>query len=290
MKTYYILILFFTLIGKSYAFQDNSTSKTITHRLVSDEGIEYLIKVTTPPGYSEDKKYSTLYYLDAWWLEDLVKGTYNILNYSKNIETVILVGITITGNELNFNEQRTRDYTPAPYDIDIMKFPFSIPLKSGLFKVTNENSGKSVLFRKFLKNKVFKKIIESYSINQSKRAFLGHSFGGLFGIYELIKEDILFTDYIIIAPALWWNKSNGLYESLKSINKIKDWSPNLYICYGDANDLFIVKSTNKFISYLNSNNINRLKYKFIKYSDDDHVSVLPKAIYDGLMYVYQKQR
>lgn len=288
MKTYFTIILFITLIGNSFAVQDNSTSKTFTHKLTSDEGIEYLIKVTTPPGYSEDKKYSTLYYLDAWWLEDLVKGTYNILNYSKNVETVILVGITITGNELKFNEQRTRDYTPTPYDIDIMKFPFSIPLKTGPFKVTNENSGKSFSFRKFLKNKVFKEVIESYSTDQCNRAFLGHSFGGLFGIYELVKEDTFFTDYIIIAPALWWNKSNGLYEGLEKINKTKDWSANLYICYGDSNDLFIVKSTDKFISYLNSNNINGLKYKFIKYSDDDHVSVLPKAIYDGLEYLYQK--
>ncbi|MDC7998021.1 alpha/beta hydrolase [Gilvibacter sediminis] len=288
MKPLHLILLLLLGFGKSFALQDDSPSKTYTHELISEAGNEYLIKVTTPPDYSTDKQYATLYYLDAWWLEDLVNGTYNVLNYSQNMEPVILVGISLKGNERDFNAQRTRDYTPTPFDMQLMKFPFSIPLKSGVFEVNEENSGGATLFRKFLKDKVFEVISSSYAVNENKRGFLGHSFGGLFGVYELFKEDSLFTDYIVIAPALWWNKSEGLYESLTRIQELDSWSANLYICYGALNDLFVVKWTDRFVAQLESNPVKGLNYKFVQYPEDDHVSVLPKAIYDGLQFLFLK--
>jgi predicted alpha/beta superfamily hydrolase len=214
---------------------------------VSEEKNEYQILITLPPHYDASKSYATLYYLDAWWLEDIVKGTYNLLHRSKTVEEIILVGISIDGNELEFNQQRTRDYTPQPYDKDVMKFPMSIPLESGNFQITDENSGKSAAFITFIKDKVFPEISKNYSIKKEHKAFIGHSFGGLFGIYMAFDDVALFDNYIIISPALWWNKSQELYDKLATASQEDKREVNLFICYGELEGKSITNTTNRLV-------------------------------------------
>jgi hypothetical protein len=41
--------------------------------------------------------------------------------------------------------------------------------------------------------------------NKKDRAFIGHSFGGLFCLYTLFKEDKLFDRHFAISPSVWAN-------------------------------------------------------------------------------------
>jgi len=288
MEKVFLLLLFFAGINLLQAQEDTQHSQTFTHKMISEEHIEYIIKVTPPPNYDDSKVYPTLYYLDAWWLEDIVKGTYTLLNYSGAVKEVLLVGISIDGDELKFNERRTLDYTPAPYDLDSMKFTFSIPLKPTPLLVTSDNSGAASTFRKFLSNKVFPEISKHYAVNQNDRALLGHSFGGLFGIYDMAERDHLFNSYIIISPSLWWNRSAKLYEKIAQTFKTRDTPINLFFCYGESENNGIVKWSNVLNDYLKSKEFSILSYEFVSYDKRDHTSVLPESIYDGIKYLYEK--
>jgi predicted alpha/beta superfamily hydrolase len=277
-----ILICFSSSI---FAQEFNTKSKTNKYKLVSEQKYEYEVIVTIPPYYDDSKNYKTLYYLDAWWLEDIVKGNYTLLNRTKAVEEIILVGISINGSSEEFTKQRTRDDTPTPYNMD---FPFILPLESGSFIVDANNSGNSDSFKKFLKDKVFPFVSKEYAIDKNNRGFIGHSFGGLFGVYDSMDKEPLFNRHIIISPALWWNKSLKLYEKIENNLKTNKTIANIFICYGESENMSIVKSTNHLIKYFKKNMIDNLKYQFQTYEKEDHTSLLPKSIYDGIEYFYKK--
>ena len=97
-------------------------SRTKIHELVSEENSSYNLRITLPNNYDHNKTYKTLYYLDAWWLSEIVAGSYAILQLSDKVEPIILIGITLDGNLKDWNIQRTLDFTPSAYDISKMKF------------------------------------------------------------------------------------------------------------------------------------------------------------------------
>lgn len=268
-----------------FAQEFNAKSITNSYRLVSEQNYEYEIIVTVPPYYDESKNYKTLYYLDAWWLEDIVKGSYTLLNRTKSVEEIILVGISIDGSSDAFTKQRTRDYTPTPY---AMNFPFTIPLESGSLKVDATNSGDSDAFKVFLKDKVFPFVLSKYAVAENKRGFIGHSFGGLFGMYDAMDREPLFDRHIIISPALWWNKSELLYEKINDTLRTNKISANVFLCYGASETMSIVRSTNNLVEYFKANRMDDLKYRFEIYEKENHTSLLPESIYDGIEYFYKK--
>jgi len=281
-----ILVCYSNLI---YGQNSNLKSETISHQLVSAENKEYEIIVTLPPNYDKSKTYPTLYYLDAWWLEDIVKGNNTLLYRSRITQKIILVGISTKGNELQFNEQRTLDYTPNPFDQDLMKFPLTIPIEPKALPIDSTNSGKSIEFRRFLKDKVFAFISENYPAHKYDKGIIGHSFGGLFAVHDAFSKAPLFQKHIIISPALWWNKSQQIYLNLDNNFKNSSNSANLFICYGEFESSSIKKFTDILLENFEEINSDRLKYHFEFYKNEDHVSILPKSIYSGINYFYKKE-
>ncbi len=47
---------------------------------------------------------------------------------------------------------------------------------------------------------------ERFGVDQGRRVYFGHSLGGLFGAYVLLREPSTFTDYILGSPSLWWDR------------------------------------------------------------------------------------
>ncbi|NWG90980.1 MAG: alpha/beta hydrolase, partial [Parvularculaceae bacterium] len=44
----------------------------------------------------------------------------------------------------------------------------------------------------------------SYRTDTTRRTLAGHSLGGTFGAYALLREPELFANYVLISPALWY--------------------------------------------------------------------------------------
>jgi len=276
-----ILLNSFALLGQISDYG----CKTESHNLLSKDGQEYIIKVTLPRNYDSQKKYETLYYLDSWWLSELVLGTYAILNLSERIDDVVLIGISLDGNLKDWNIQRTMDFTPSEYNM-------SFEMKSGIgengININKSNTGGADIFIEFIESKIFKLIELKYPSIGENRTLMGHSYGGLFSFYSIQQKPILFSNYIIISPSIWWNNSELLKMELFYAFEQSKTSNSIYLCYGDSESKLISKSNTEVDIILSGLEKDNLDYKFKVFNETNHNSILPQGIYKGLLYTYRK--
>ncbi|MFT4568169.1 MAG: putative alpha/beta superfamily hydrolase [Saprospiraceae bacterium] len=273
-----------SLKGQNEVYHYNG-SKTIVHEIESSNSRTYKLHVTTPPGYSTEENYDVVYYLDAWWLEDLVRGAY-VLNFiSHDAKPAILVGIGIDGNEHEWNVERNFDYTPSPYDIEKMIVSMSI----GSAPLNTETTGGATAFLTFMRSKVFTLIESKYSINGNNRGFIGHSFGGLFGVFSLLTQPGVFKNIVLISPSLWWNKSELLTEEHLGVLRELKSETNIFIAVGGAESRMLVNAISVFKAKIEAMNLQNINISVKMYKREDHQSLLPQAIYDGFDRLYQKR-
>ncbi len=60
------------------------------------------------------------------------------------------------------------------------------------------------LFLDFIEKRLMPKVNERFKVDQDQRSLVGHSFGGMFGVYTLFTRPQLFQHVIAISPSLWW--------------------------------------------------------------------------------------
>lgn len=257
------LLMIFPILGQQIREQNITES----HKISSEEQ-DYVIEITFPPNYDVGNNYNVLYYLDAWFISDVVTGSYNILNRCEYVEDIVLVGISIEGNEFDFNKQRIMDFTPTKYKMsDKMKalgskgyYPI---LKSGAGEnavlMNSETTGGADDFIDFLSSKLFPFVENKYQNLNKRKGFLGHSLGGLFGAYLLQKEPTLIDDYILISGSLDWNENELLNKELFDDFKNSLKFHQLFLTYGKSEIKRTTGSNEKFntiIESLEKNNFN----------------------------------
>lgn len=272
--------------------------KTENHKIYSQDKDEYILKVTFPRNYSPDRAYKTLYYLDAYWLTEITLGSYTILDMCSYVEGIVFVGISLNGSEGDWYKQRNMDFTPSPLENlgifeDIKKANPENNIKITYKKQTGnqlkkENTGGANLFLDFLENDVIEFVENKYPNLNKRRGLLGHSFGGLFGFYTLQNRPELFQDLLLISSSLAWNSfelvnKNNFSKLLKSKKKI-----TLYHSYGEEEIKAIRTSNNDVSKIITELELENLNYKFDPVKNTNHHSVLSRAIYDGLLYLYKK--
>lgn len=293
-----ILILGFLFLFQNFFGQKNELGfKTESHKFYSQDKDEYIIKITFPRNYSPDKEYKTLYYLDAYWLTDIIVGSYTILDFCEYVENIVFVGISYI-SEPDWSKQRNMDFTPSPFkNLGLFEKSSTLSSKlntkltvktSGIYELKEENTGGANLFLDFLENKIIKFVEEKYPNLNKRRGLLGHSFGGLFGFYALQNRPELFQDLLLISASLSWNSfelvDKTKFSKLKeSKNEIK-----LYHSYGEEEINATKTSNNDLNRILTELEIANLNYNFDPIKKTNHHSVLSRAIYDGLLFLYKK--
>ena len=152
-----IILLTFLLILSNHLILKGQNSdygtNTTFHQISSNEAKVYKLKITLPNNYDENKTYKSLYYLDAWWLSELVLGSYAILNLTENVEDIIFVGITIDGNVSDWNIQRTFDFTTSKYDMPLAQ---KVGISDHDINLDSNITGGADIFINFLETKVLK--------------------------------------------------------------------------------------------------------------------------------------
>jgi len=272
--------------------------KTENHKIYSQDKDEYIIKLTFPRNYSSDKEYKTLYYLDAYWLTEITLGSYTILDLCDYVENVVFVGISLNGTEKDWHKQRDMDFTPSPFEnlglFESLKKSnpennIKITIKTaGGNQLTKENTGGANLFIDFLENDVIEFVEKEYPNLNKRRGLLGHSFGGLFGFYTLQNRPELFQDLLLISASLSWNSSELVGKSKFSKLKESENKIKLYHSYGGQEINGIRTSNNDISKVITELELENLNYKFNPVRNTNHHSVLSRAIYDGLLYLYKK--
>lgn len=163
------------------SFAQTTTVDTVYSTNTKDK---YVITVRKPAGFSADKKYHHVYMTDG----GIGIGDY-VLGKSKSWAAVIpptCVVIAI-GHIGDYNTKRPRDLIP-----------------SDITKNVETNFGKADKFYQFLKDELIPRV-EKQLPNKRGRSFIGHSFGGLFCLYTLFKDDKLFDKHFAISPSCWAN-------------------------------------------------------------------------------------
>ena len=111
-------------------------------------------------------------------------------------KTVLIVGIGYDSPLAYDIKRRTRDLTPAASGEEYA------------------NGGGAAEFYDFVKDELFPLVDKKYSTAKSDKIYFGHSFGGLFGIYALLRDDGIFDEFFIASPSLWWGKSQLIRDAL----------------------------------------------------------------------------
>ncbi|HYF32387.1 MAG TPA: alpha/beta hydrolase-fold protein [Chitinophagaceae bacterium] len=151
-----------------------------------------------------------------------------------------------------------------------------IPADAGGHK--DEEFGKSLNFYLFLKDELFP-LINSKITNQLDRAFIGHSFSGLFSLYAALQTEKLFEKYFAISPSIWAN-----YYELGKIEqqyfaKVKKLSGKLFL-YAGSMEVFnkVLSSTINYYNTLKSRKYEGLSVHFTEIRNANHFSIIKPAV------------
>jgi len=159
-------------------------------------GRDYPVWVSLPASYADspDRRYPVLYVTDALYSFPLVRSVRNLVGQrGVNIEDFILVGLP-PQQGLSSKQSRSRDYTPtAPDTSDPDHYDDTLVY------------GGAAHYRDFLADQVLPMIDMRYRTDPARRAFAGHSYGGLFGAYVLVTRPQMFHSYILSSPSLWFD-------------------------------------------------------------------------------------
>ncbi len=279
------LLLVVTDIHAQKHLFDSVEPSTIIKEIKNELGQPYNLIITLPADYQTDKEYKILYYLDAWWLKDLVMGCYRIKSLSaktiaNNMEDVILVGVSSVGDEKAWNRQRNMDFTPSKYNLNIK-------INFGEVPLDESTTGGADAFLRFFKNEIIQSVESEFPVDKTTRGLLGHSFGGLLGFYSYLEHSDLFTNYLLISPAVWWNQSEIFQDRTSFVNKRES---NLFIAVGTSEANMLQLPLADLIGKLKSAKNENLNFNYKQYEHADHHSVLPQAIYDGIGFLYTKSK
>ena len=268
----------------------NSEVRSLSSAIVDQE---FRIFVALPSTYrTSAASYPVLYVSDADGIFGLVTETVRFLQLRQELPEMVIVGIGYPVTD--FREAlglRTRDLTPTKDDTWIEGILKSMP---GEFKTAG--SGGAHNFLEFISGELRPFIESNYRIDSEDAAILGHSFGGLFGLYALLKAPHIFNRYIISSPSIWWD-SEAIFEYAEIFNsEHPDAAAKVFISAGTLEESMIVPVRGvpaRFVSNvqamsgkLQSAGHENLALTQHVFEDESHVSGAPGAFSRGLRVVF----
>jgi predicted alpha/beta superfamily hydrolase len=277
MIKYALFVVIFMSLGIIHA-QEPIVSGEIIELKSSVLNEERSIQIQLPANYNNEDfakgYYPVIYVLDGDFNFAYIAALerFNTKHLYRSQPEMIVVGIK--------NTDRTRDFTPTNDVVNRRGIP--------AFKT----SGGADNFMKFIQEELQPFIDANYRTN-GYNILLGHSFGGLFAMYVMLKNQKLFQSYIAIDPSLWWD-DKFVYKMAKekwATKNFKGISLFVGLAYENPKD-----STPKFEhsntirlfceKVLNAYPQNKLRGRWKYYPDYDHGNIPIAASLDGLKYLF----
>ena len=241
----------------------------------AETGRNYDIYILLPEKYDPNrtKGYPVLYLLDGHWDFRLLDSIYGGLYYDGFVPEMIIVSITYSGANPDYESLRARDYTPIHYS--------AIP-----------GSGGAPKFLAFLKKELFPLIEANYRTDTSRRVLMGHSFGGAFTLYAMFSEPELFSGYVAASPAVVFaNSSSGpvldliLDQEAEYASTHKDLPARLFISVGSEEALSY--PVQEFMKTIRGRNYPGLELETRIIEGERHAGTKPESFNRGLRYIFQ---
>ncbi|MNV33485.1 Ferri-bacillibactin esterase BesA [compost metagenome] len=241
-------------------------------------GRDYQVFVALPASYADnpDKRYPVLYVSDADYAFPLVWQMARRLNIEgRKIDDFILVGLSYAKGEGGMQSRR-RDYTPT------VNGPSSSP--------ADAVHGGAADYITYLETQALPFVAQRYRSDESRRIFLGHSYGALLGTQLLLERPQLFSAYILGSPSYWFDKQ-VMERRLAAAGKAAEVPVRAYMYVGEyesvqhGGDADMVIDAQRMSGLLRARGGEALQLKLDVLNDEDHLSVAPRGFMHGLKYV-----
>jgi len=234
----------------------------------SNTGRDYDIYVGLPASYGQTvgKKYPVLYVLDGQWDFKLLVSIYGGLFYDGFVPEMIIVGITYSGDNPDFNSLRAMDYTPI-YDQNV------------------PGSGGAPQFLAFIKQELIPFIANHYQVDGSQRVLMGSSYGGCFTLYAMFAEPGLFSGYVAASPAVSYGQDSAFQEEAAYASQHKDLPVRLFLSVGSLEPLS--QPVQSFMQAVGARNYQGLEMETRIIEGERHSGNKPEAFNRGLRFIFQ---
>jgi predicted alpha/beta superfamily hydrolase len=225
------------------------------------------VEVYLPKEFEADatQRYETLYVLDGDWNTKIVVDIVNFMHQVLFIPPVIVVGVPNVIDE--HGNTRDHDFTPT------------------LVVADRPHSGGAADFLRFLKTELVPYIDQHYPTSQVHLVH-GHSLGGLFLMYALLHEPALFDGYVILDPAMWWDKHALDAVIDQKLADIPTKGKAIYIGArsGQPYEGMGMSTVEPIFQHQASPD---LHWQITAYPDESHDSLKLKGTYDALKFAYR---
>ena len=232
----------------------------------------YQLNVSVPKTYSEKDTlhYPVLYVLDGKFSFNSMCSIRDVLDLGKEIKDIIIVSIDASCvTDADWFASRYYDFTPSgilqadTFWSKIMNIP------EGKLK-----SGGAESFLNTLEKELIPYINYHYKTT-TDRGLSGHSLGGLFAGYCLLKKPGLFKRYGINSPSFWWNNSEMVRNEEYYASQHTELKANVFFSVGGSEDATMLASFNAFTNSIVSHKYQGLLVTVKIFDDETHLSVVP---------------
>lgn len=245
----------------------------------------YEIYVSLPADYAKtSKRYPVVYVTDAPYAFPLVRAIAGRVDrHGVGLEGFILVGLGYAKGESGA-VSRNRDYTPTD--------------RSRERKASEGTYGKGAAYLAFLVQDVLPLVDARYRSDPQRRIYVGHSYGSLLGLQALLERPNTFSHYILGSPSLWFDRGQP-FDALRrhAHNNRSDLAGKVRFYVGSLEqptrdrpgDEDMVALLNRYVAQLRSHRLHRLDVKATVLEGEDHATVFPRLVTQGLMWALPRQ-
>jgi len=259
--------------SKGQSLQPAESQFTKGHSIKSGfNGKTYQLWVSLPKKYSaqDSLRYPVLYVLDGKFSFTSMSSIRDVLDLGKEVKDIIIVSIDFSGNtDEDWFVSRYNDFTPSSYLQADTLWSKILKIPEGKLK-----SGGAELFLNTLEKELIPYINDRYKTS-ADRGLSGHSLGGLFAGYCLLKKPGLFKRYGINSPSLWWNNSELVQNENYYASEHSDLSANVFFSVGGSEDAMMLAPFNAFTNSIKNRNYKGLSMTVKIFDEETHSSVVP---------------
>jgi uncharacterized protein len=231
----------------------------------------FYIDVQLPQGYYDHpkRKYPTLFFIDGNFFFPMMSAIIDQYETAGLMVPTIVVGIGYKSFK-TMDSLRVRDYL----------YPQALPSDE------LEASGGAQNFYNYLTQELIPEIDKNYRNEQNNRSLLGHSFGGYFVLYSMLKQlgqpTQVFKHFISASPTLWYHNFY-LNQIPAQLAKYPPSNLSLLMSIGGKEDsTWSVKPLQNLEIAIQNQRIKGLEFSSRVYNHLDHMDVAIPTFTQGL--------
>lgn len=278
----YLAAIFFSAAGSSARAQEANA-----HMVKSGfNGKSYQLQISLPRTYSklDTLRYPVLYVLDGRFSYQSFHSIREVLDLARELKDIIIVSIESQGvTDADWFAGRYADFTPSSLPPADAQWEKMMNIPEGRLK-----SGGAELFLNTLEKDILPFVDQHYKTTGS-RGLSGHSLGGLFAGYCLLKKPGLFRSYGINSPSFWWNNSEMLALEQEVAYKHESIAATVFFSAGALEGNMMIGPLTAFMNALKSRQYPGLQITSHIFEDETHVSVVAACSSRTLRVLYGAQ-